>query len=184
MTTMQELAERAHATAKAKGWYDQPRTVLELVALCHSELSEALEEWRMPTAVAFGFHDNGKPWGYGVEIADALIRLLDMGEYLEPGAIGRLFYNCSLSGALKHPMPTLSKSCSTFPEWIALAHEWLADIGRANRYRPDRNLVDVCFAISGVVLLAHNASIDLDECIKAKMDYNDTRPHRHGGKRA
>lgn len=42
--TIAALIEEAHATAVDKGWYDQSRTLPELIALAHSELSEALEE--------------------------------------------------------------------------------------------------------------------------------------------
>lgn len=43
---LNELAKEIHENAVAHGWWDEPRNLLEIVALCHSELSEAVEEYR------------------------------------------------------------------------------------------------------------------------------------------
>lgn len=60
----------------AKGWYDQPVSFGEAIALLHSEVSEALEAWRRwGTGDATG--TGGKPEGVGSEFADVFIRLLD-----------------------------------------------------------------------------------------------------------
>lgn len=80
----------------ANGWYDESVSVGDLIALLHSEASEALDAWRKN-----GFEDvvehNGlcqslsrtfdkpcnctpKPLGYGSELADVLIRLLDQAD--------------------------------------------------------------------------------------------------------
>lgn len=73
------LVSAAHETAKAKGWYDAgPRPFAEVVALFHSELSEALEEVRNGHAPSEVYESaGGKPEGVPIELADVFIRIAD-----------------------------------------------------------------------------------------------------------
>lgn len=119
--SLNELRDRVHALAKAKGWYENrdvsdPNVLGSMLALIHSEVSEALEEVREAPANEFDRivayipiveHGTGKPCGLPSELADVIIRVLDL-----CGALG----------------------------------------------------------------------IDIDEAVRVKHAYNETRSHRHGGK--
>ncbi len=76
MGQIKKLQAQVHKTAQEKGWYDQPRNAGELIALMHSELSEALEALR-GKLVFCDDEDNN----VGEELADTVIRIMDACEY-------------------------------------------------------------------------------------------------------
>ena len=77
MTDINEIAKEIHKNAVAHGWWEETRTFPEIVALIHSELSEALEEYRSNHGVTEVYQEAGKPEGVPIELADAIIRILD-----------------------------------------------------------------------------------------------------------
>lgn len=74
--SINELTKDIHDNAVAHGWWDDERSFGEIIALCHSELSEALESDRMAEPLVW-HHHNGKPEGAAVEMIDCIIRILD-----------------------------------------------------------------------------------------------------------
>lgn len=82
MGYIQRLQREVHRRAVEKGWWGDDgkadRNLYEQVALMHSELSEAVEELRNGHAPDHEYYrEDGKPEGFGVELADCVIRILD-----------------------------------------------------------------------------------------------------------
>lgn len=107
---IKELCEESHKTALEHGWWEGDPSLPEKLCLMHSELSEALEEYRDGKGISEWYQNKlGKFVGIPIELADCVIRIADL----------------------------------------------------CGRY-----------------------GIDLDECLRVKLEYNKSRPHRHGGKKA
>lgn len=77
--TIKELQKKCYEQAEKSGWTEQPISVIEQVALIHSEASEALESWRNKEPL-FWIRENRKPEGVAAEYADIIIRI---GHYAE-----------------------------------------------------------------------------------------------------
>lgn len=147
--TIAELIEESHATAVAKGWWETDRPFSEGIALMHSELSEALEEWRK----------------YGVQnLLYYLSPCVDCGKDFPVNETTKIpernIYECT---SCNHPHNVGDLTSQGKPEGIAVE---FADVLI--------RIADWCGK--------HN--IPLEEALRAKMVYNKTRPHRHGGKLA
>lgn len=90
VTALRSIQEKIHQTNIEMGWHDKPREAGTMIALCHSELSEALEGIRKDLM------DSHLPSRKAaeVELADCVIRILDLS--------GKLGYDLSSALAEKH----------------------------------------------------------------------------------
>jgi len=188
-----EIQKLAHAQAVKSGWWEGDPDIDEKIVLIHSELSEALEEYRNPERdirqiyYSVGERDKGKmcnydticnalpthkPCGFGVEIADALLRTLDVMEYLGTtyitGCTHKLYPELDWPPYIPIRIKLLHESVSRCPTMVPYLKY---DLGKYS---------ELCDCI---LYVAGDSRIDLERCITEKMAYNATRPHRHGGKR-
>lgn len=69
MRTLSEWQTEVHRVALDHGWWENERPIPEMLCLIHSELSEALEEYRKDRKISYEFIE---------ELADVFIRLVDM----------------------------------------------------------------------------------------------------------
>ncbi len=89
---MKNLFKAIHQNAVDHGWWDKEwngdeevtaESILVKIALCHAELSEAVEEVRKGDSFYDMYFKGSKPEGLVVELADAVIRIIDLCEGLE-----------------------------------------------------------------------------------------------------
>ncbi len=85
MFNLMKLAREAHKTSVAKGWWPTfsiSTVIPNFIANVHAEASEAWEEYRKGNSIYLIFLEGEKPCGYGIELADMVIRIADHAEGL------------------------------------------------------------------------------------------------------
>ena len=110
-----------------------------------------------------------KPEGFWVEIADLCIRIADV--------LGALGWERTHTKYLFTPpgLPEFVMDCHEFIKKMTMGYNW-AWSGHAGPVA--MQLMEMC------ILTAANHGVDLLELCELKMQYNSTRPVRHGGKRS
>ena len=177
---LDELQREAHAIAKDHGWWDEERTFGDLIALVHSELSEALEAYRDEVLPSKPHLLSTK---VASELADVVIRVADMAEWYEVDLAQAREEDEDLGDEKQaYLQERLSGNLDSFGEWIAAIHEDVGDAGYHQRNRGDNLGSHLVAVIWMVQEMAAHYGIDLDAAIEAKMEYNRTREYRHGGK--
>lgn len=187
----QALAERIHANAVAKGfWDDKSLSPQHYLMLVITELSEAVEAHRKNNHACRESYEE-KLYKYGEakrdeyfedyikdgvedELADAYIRLLDMwGAYL----------NVKVDAFIWRGLSTYMDSIDTFVE-RAVYHPFTETILHVVDVLCDARSVGLEMAISKALIsieaICQAKDIDLAWHIEEKMRYNESRPRLHG----
>jgi NTP pyrophosphatase (non-canonical NTP hydrolase) len=169
-----QLISECHQTAVEHGWWDEPRAEDELICLFHSEVSEAFEEYRAhkPLDLVYYKDDNPKPEGIPVELADLLVRIFDLlGDIYKdnPGLLYSFVERPLIKKTILAPIPpTFSALCKEL-------HKKISNLAVFNAYF----LMMIVKVVDGYCMVN---GIKLEEALRLKMDYNKTRPYRHGKK--
>lgn len=184
MKNIETMKREIHENAAAHGWWETERSFGEICALIHSELSEALEEYRSKNPNIYIIGENGiipitpeewngeKPEGIAVELADAVIRILD---YMGKDGIEYCTENHS------------TFINADFGDFIARCHSDISDayVGSFIKDKAGKQFsisaLSVCIGRIGA--WCDSEGLDLAAVIAIKHEYNKTRPYRHGGKR-
>ena len=190
-----DLIKEAHENAVAHGWWEEERPFAELIALTHSELSEALEEYRdgrelgeiyySCTAGGRGNENclfpgvrpcpekckNLKPEGIPIELADVIIRIADY--------FGRYKIQVDeLKSRATHQ--TVRDKIGTLCELIAHGH-WLLGMAYVSKEEELRYSL-MALLVDHIRDFCQCNGIDIEKAINIKMRYNKTRPYKHNKK--
>lgn len=184
------LSQDCHRRAVAKGFWDEPRSVGHYLMLVASELCEAVEADRLGKWIKLtpeqieelrGLEGAAYAQAFlrmikdtvGDEIADAVIRLLDLlGWMLKDRALSETEVETDLGVSAFYISGEMTLADALWP----ILQEACCLCGKyAHRYA-------ILYSIKSLELLCDHLGIDLMTHIELKLKYNATRPALHGKK--
>ena len=178
ITDWNSLARTVHQDNVNKGFYPEggkQRNVGELIALMHSEIDEAA------LAATTGDPDDKLPLyrGFDVEIADALIRLLDFVGAHEID-LNNLINAGLLESAEVDPYTSVMDDLQT----IHYGFSQMLESHRKGKIIPLTNTpqmhMEAAAVLCVILSLCSKFSINIEEVMDAKLAFNRSREFRHG----
>lgn len=195
MIDLTKFAKEVHQNAVEHGWWEPEPSFSQVIALCHSELSEALEEYRagipmvwyacgVDKAVCVGAkceyygsdgecdYKKDKPEGIAVEMVDCLLRILDYA--------GKCGWDCEIEKTefYKADKFNLIECIAEIHNELSMA--WFV----VYRCKEDPRFKMLRCAGKIITWLEANYGGNWRELLELKHEYNKTREYRHGGKKA
>lgn len=198
---LNEFAKEVHANAVAHGWWETERDPAEIIALIHSEWSEALDEYRAGRPMVWHEcmdegqapedrpvvceqctdcyyygkkceHRGKKPEGIAVELIDGCIRILD---FVAHEKVSLEF------GSIESLQPTPPKLIADLHYYTSYA---LNDVGKYGKI-VEHDFIPkwLGVAVYEALRFIHVQGLDPEKIMREKHEYNKTRPYRHGGKK-
>ena len=205
-----DLAKEVHENAVAHGWWEEERKRPEILALIHSEWSEALEEARAGRPMvwyACGEAENStipcnpkdddecrmygregecqfrghKPEGIAVELIDGCIRILD---YI--GQLGGIVPGSDDTDMEIERLYTMNCDGNAadmkLPELVAWLHLYTAEALKFKEECPAATTLSLLATMSAALGWVNEQGIDPLQLLLEKHEYNKTRPYKHGKK--
>ena len=190
--TLKELQLQVHTLAQAKGWWPPERDPDEVFALMHSEISEALEEWRTGKPLTFmKFH--GADGGLLLNINDEHQTLVS-GGINWPLALEEASLGSKPEGFMVELADLVIRIADAAQAWeielffmegglctksvAKLVCHFHEQVVKAQHPQHARECLSMC--VCSCFFFAKQHNVDLFQVFHLKHAFNATRPHRHG----
>lgn len=164
------------------GWHEEDRPIGEVLALIHSEVSEALEEFRSGNQMVY--FKEGKPEGIAIELVDAVIRIYDMfgcyGHEPKYDTVSEYIECYETDNVSEYRECCEAGTNQAFTVFVCDLHKTISDA-----YSND-TIGGTLETLDKVVEMIFNwlkkSCIDIEYCLVRKNEFNKTRPYKHGKK--
>lgn len=203
--TIKGLSEAVHQNAVNHGWWEEDRDFASLIALVHSEWSEALEEARAGRPLIYKLvasvtglrmiqpadpqytRSDEKPEGVATELIDGCIRVLDVfGRYEVRVRDAESAKDATFESLYSDPSTTESVP-EDIPHLVAVLHATTSQaLVHSLVNDSEEGQLESCELLTHTMVIALTwiklHGIDPLQLLLEKHKYNITRPYKHGKK--
>jgi hypothetical protein len=170
-TELNIIRDDVYRCALEHGWWETERSFGELLALIHSEITEAIQHVNNGRRVHEVYTYEGKTEGVVVDLADVVIRALDIAGYYK--------FDLSLYDEIEEATGT-----DIHKDLLDLHSSVSNVLELARIHGQETNIVERSLAglVKHTIKIADEWHLDLYNAVKNKAAYNWTRPYKHGKK--